>query len=203
MYTICHMPNDSASARVLKLARGPKSVTRRDIAAAGIHTQALTRLVKNGTLERGSRGRYRLPDAPVTEHHGLALAAAAVPKGVVCLISALNFHGIGTQVPAEVWIALDRRTRRPALRYPPLRVVRFGGSALSEGIEGHSIEGGAVRVYNVAKTLADVFKYRNKIGLDVALEALREGWRDRRFKMDDIYRYARVCRVERVMRPYL
>ena len=197
------MPNDSASARVLKLARGPKSVTRRDIAAAGIHTQALCRLVKDGALERVSRGRYRLPDAPVTEHHGLALAAAAVPKGVVCLISALNFHGIGTQVPAEVWIALDRRTRRPALRYPPLRVVRFGGSALSEGIEGHSIEGVAVRVYNVAKTLADVFKYRNKIGLDVALEALREGWRDRRFKMDDIYRYARVCRVERVMRPYL
>jgi predicted transcriptional regulator of viral defense system len=193
----------TASARALRLARRAKSVTRGDIAAAGIHTQALTRLVKNGTLERVSRGRYRLPDAPVTEHHGLALAAAAVPKGVVCLISALNFHGIGTQVPAEVWIALDRRTRRPALRYPPLRVVRFGGSALSEGIEGHSIEGVAVRVYNVAKTLADVFKYRNKIGLDVALEALREGWRDRRFKMDDIYRYARVCRVERVMRPYL
>ena len=193
----------TASARALRLARRAKSVTRGDIAAAGIHTQALTRLVKNGTLERVSRGRYRLPDAPVTEHHGLALAVAAVPKGVVCLISALNFHGIGTQVPAEVWIALDRRTRRPALRYPPLRVVRFGGSALSEGIESHSIEGVAVRVYNVAKTLADVFKYRNKIGLDVALEALREAWRDRRFKMDDIHRYARVCRVERVMRPYL
>jgi len=193
----------TASARALRLARRAKSVTRGDIAAAGIHTQALTRLVKNGTLERVSRGRYRLPDAPVTEHHGLALAAAAVPKGVVCLISALNFHGIGTQLPAEVWIALDRRTRRPALRYPPLRVVRFGGSALSEGIESHSIEGVAVRVYNVAKTLADVFKYRNKIGLDVALEALREAWRDRRFKMDDIHRYARVCRVERVMRPYL
>jgi len=193
----------TASARALRLARRAKSVTRGDIAAAGIHTQALTRLVKNGTLERVSRGRYRLPDAPVTEHHGLALAVAAVPKGVVCLISALNFHGIGTQVPAEVWIALDRRTRRPALRYPPLRVVRFGGFALSEGIESHSIEGVAVRVYNVAKTLADVFKYRNKIGLDVALEALREAWRDRRFKMDDIHRYARVCRVERVMRPYL
>jgi predicted transcriptional regulator of viral defense system len=193
----------TASARALRLARRAKSVTRGDVAAAGIHTQALTRLVNDGTLERVSRGRYRLPDAPVTEHHGLALVAAAVPKGVVCLISALNFHGIGTQLPAEVWIALDRRTRRPALRYPPLRVVRFGGSALSEGIESHSIEGVTVRVYNLAKTLADVFKYRNKIGLDVALEALREGWRDRRFKMDDIHRYARVCRVERVMRPYL
>jgi predicted transcriptional regulator of viral defense system len=193
----------TASARALRLARRAKSVTRGDVAAAGIHTQALTRLVNDGTLERVSRGRYRLPDAPLTERHGLALVAAAVPKGVVCLISALNFHGIGTQLPAEVWIALDRRTRRPALRYPPLRVVRFGGSALSEGIESHSIEGVTVRVYNVAKTLADVFKYRNKIGLDVALEALREGWRDRRFKMDDVHRYARVCRVERVMRPYL
>jgi predicted transcriptional regulator of viral defense system len=197
------MSNDSASARVLKLARKAKSVTRRDIAAAGIHTQALSRLVNDGALERVSRGRYRLPDAPVTEHHGLALVTAAVPRGIVCLISALNFHRIGTQLPAEVWIALDRRSRRPALRYPPLHVVRFGAPALSEGIESHSIEGATVRVYNVAKTLADVFKYRNKIGLDVALEALREAWRDRRFTMEEIYRYARVCRVEHVMRPYL
>lgn len=197
------MANSTSSARVLRLARRAKSVTRQDIAAAGIHTQALSRLVQNGALERVSRGRYRLPDAPVTEHHGLALVAAAVPKAIVCLISALNFHQIGTQLPAEVWIALDRRTRRPALRYPPLHVVRFGGPALSEGIESHRIEGVRLHVYSVAKTIADVFKYRNKIGLDVALEALREAWRARRFTMDEIYRYARVCRVERVMRPYL
>jgi predicted transcriptional regulator of viral defense system len=186
-----------------KLARRAQSVTRQDIAAAGIHTQALSRLVKDGGLERVNRGHYRLPGAPVTEHHGLALVAAAVPKGVVCLISALNFHQIGTQLPAEVWIALDRRSRRPALRYPPLHVVRFGGDALSEGIESHRIEGAAVRVYTIAKTLADVFKYRNKIGLDVALEAVREAWHARRFTMDEIYHFARVCRVERVMRPYL
>jgi predicted transcriptional regulator of viral defense system len=198
------MPNSNSSSRVLRLARRAKSVTRQDIAAAGIHTQTLSRLVQNGALERVSRGRYRLPDAPVTEHHGLSLVAAAVPKAVVCLISALNFHQIGTQLPGEeVWIALDRRSRRPALRYPPLHVVRFGGPALSRGVETHNIEGATVRVYNVAKTLADVFKYRNKIGLDVALEALREAWRARRFTMDEIYRYARVCRVERVMRPYL
>lgn len=197
------MTNSSASTRVLRLARRTKSVTRQDIAAAGIHTQALSRLVQDGTLERVSRGRYRLPDAPVTEHHGLALVTAAVPKAIVCLISALNFHQIGTQLTAEVWIALDRRSRRPALRYPPLHIVRFGGPALSEGIESHRIEGVLVHVYSVAKTLADVFKYRNKIGLDVALEALREAWRERRFTMDGIYRYARMCRVERVMRPYL
>jgi hypothetical protein len=102
-----------------------------------------------------------------------------------------------------VWIALDRRARRPALRYPRLHVVRFGGSALSEGVETHRIEGVTVHVYSLAKTVADAFKYRNKIGLDVALEALREGWRDRRFTIDEIQRSARICRVERVMRPYL
>jgi predicted transcriptional regulator of viral defense system len=139
----------------------------------------------------------------VTEHHGLALAAAAAPKAVICLLSALSFHQVGTQLPHEVWIALDRRSRRPSLRYPPLRVVRFGGETLTEGVETHRIEGETVRVYSVAKTIADTFKYRNKIGLDVALEALREAWRARRFTMDKIYRYARICRVERVMRPYL
>jgi predicted transcriptional regulator of viral defense system len=197
------MPNSTSSTRVLRLARRAKSVTRQDVAAAGIHTQALSRLVQDGALERVSRGRYRFPDAPVTEHHSLALVAAAVPKGIVCLISALNFHQVGTQLPADVWIALDRRSRRPALRYPPLHVVRFGGPALSEGIECYRIEGVRVQVYSVAKTLADVFKYRNKIGLEVGLAALREAWRARRFTMDEIYRFARVCRVERVMRPYL
>jgi predicted transcriptional regulator of viral defense system len=139
----------------------------------------------------------------VTEHHGLALVAATAPKAVICLLSALSFHQIGTQLPHEVWIALDRRSRRPSLTYPRLHVVRFGGDALTEGVEIHRIEGETVRVYNVAKTIADTFKYRNKIGLDVALEALREAWRARRFTMDKMYLYARICRVERVMRPYL
>ena len=144
-----------------------------------------------------------MPNAPVTEHHGLALAAAGAPKAVICLLSALSFYQIGTQLPHEVWIALDRRSRRPSLRYPRLRVVRFGGETLTEGVETHRIEGETVRVYSVAKTIADTFKYRNKIGLDVALEALREAWRARRFTMDKMYRFARICRVERVMRPYL
>ena len=139
----------------------------------------------------------------VTEHHGLAIAAAAVPHGVVCLLSALQYHGIGTQLPSEVWMAIDRRARRPALRYPPLRIVRYTGAALTEGVESRRVEGREVRVYNVAKTVADCFKYRNKIGLDVALEALREGWRARRFTMDELDRYAAICRVQRVMRPYL
>jgi predicted transcriptional regulator of viral defense system len=126
-----------------------------------------------------------------------------VPHGVVCLLSALNFHGLGTQLPSEVWIAVDRRARRPAFANPPLRVVRFTGKALTAGIEIHTIERQSVRIYNVAKTLADCFKYRNKIGLDVALEALGDAWRTRRFTMEEIDRFARICRVERVMRPYL
>lgn len=191
------------TSRVLRLARRHGSVSRREVAEAGIHTQALSRLVQAGILERVARGRYRLPGAPITEHHGLALVAAAVPTAVICLVSALSFHEIGTQLPHEVWIALDRRARRPALTWPRLRVHRFSGKALTEGIETHRIEGELVQVYCVPKTLADMFKYRNKIGLDVALEALREAWRARRFTMDEMHRYARICRVERVMRPYL
>jgi predicted transcriptional regulator of viral defense system len=197
------MPVANSSTRLLRLARWHGSVSRREVAEAKIHTQTLSRLVRAGTLERVARGRYRLPNAPVTEHHGLALVAAAAPKAVICLLSALSFHQIGTQLPHEVWIALDRRSRRPSLTYPRLRVVRFGGDALTEGVEAHRIEGETVHVYSVAKTIADTFKYRNKIGLDVALEALREAWRARRFTMDKMYRYARICRVERVMRPYL
>ena len=124
-------------------------------------------------------------------------------QATICLVSALQFHGIGTQLPSEVWIAIDRRSRRPVLRYPPLRVVRFSGAALTEGIESHRIEGQSVRVYSVAKTLADCFKYRNKLGLDVAMEALREAWRARRFTVDELDEYARICRVQRVMQPYL
>jgi predicted transcriptional regulator of viral defense system len=197
------MTEASSAARVLQLAQRRGAVTRREVAEAGIHTHTLSRLVDSGALERAARGVYRLPEAPLTEHHSLALVAAAVPRAVVCLLSALSFHEIGTQLPHQVWIAIDRRARRPTLSWPPLRVVRFGGRALTVGVESHRIEGETVRVYNPAKTIADVFKYRHKVGLDVALEALREGWRDRRFTMDEIDRMARVCRVENVMRPYL
>ncbi len=197
------MKNSTARERLLRLARRMPVLTTADVVASGIHTQQLSRLVQAGGLERIARGQYRLPEQPITEHHGLAVVAGAVPKGVVCLLSALSFHGIGTQIPFEVWLAISRRARRPALRYPPLRVVRFGGRALTEGIEVHDIEGRKVRVYCVAKTLADAFKYRNKIGLDVVLEALRQAWWERRVRMDDLDRFARICRVQRVMSPYL
>ena len=190
--------------KALKLAGRPGGVSARELAMHGIHLQTLTRLVRAGALDRVARGSYRLPSRQVPgEHHGLALAMAAAPSGIVCLLSALQFHGIGTQQPFEVWIALDRRTRKPVPGYPPLRVVRFGGAALSSGVERHAIEGKSVRIYGVAKTVADCFKYRNKIGLDVALEALRETRRARRASMDELWRYARTDRVANVMRPYL
>ncbi|OGT82761.1 MAG: transcriptional regulator [Gammaproteobacteria bacterium RIFCSPLOWO2_02_FULL_61_13] len=197
------MPPLTDRDRTLKLARRRQGVTARELAETGIHRQVLSRLVADGALERVARGHYRSPSTPTTEHHGLTITAAAVPQGVVCLLSALQFHGIGTQLPPDIWIAIDRRARRPALRYPPLRVVRFTGEALTAGVERHQLEGRQVRVYNVAKTIADCFKYRNKIGLDTAMEALREAWRARRFTMDQLDRYAGICRVQRVMRPYL
>lgn len=189
--------------RLLELARQRTVITAADVARAGIHSQQITRLVADGTLERIARGQYRLAERPITEHHGLVVASRAVPRGVICLLSALDFHGIGTQLPPEIWIAIERGSRSPAARPFPFRVVHFGGAAFTEGVETHLIEGEEVRVYSVAKTLADLFKQRNKVGLEVALEALREAWRERRFTMEALDRAARVCRVERVMRPYI
>ncbi len=197
------MVDATVRSRTLKLARRMRGVTPRELAAAGIHRQVLTRLVAGAVIQRVARGIYRLADQPITEHHGLAIATAAVPRGVICLLSALQFHGIGVQQPFQVWMALDRRAWRPRLAQPPLRIVRFTGRSLTEGLERHKVEGRVIRVYGVAKTLADCFKYRNKIGLDVALEALREAWRRKRFTMDELDHYAAICRVRRVMRPYL
>lgn len=190
-------------ARLLALARRRGVISAAEVARAGIHSQHLTRLLADGALERIARGRYRIADPDFTEHHGLVLAAVAAPRGVICLLSALAFHGIGTQVPAEIWIAIERGRTAPRLAKFRLRVVRYSGRAFSEGIETHVIERQRVRVYSVAKTLADVFKARNRIGLDVAVEALREAWRDRRFTIPELDRAARACRVERVMRPYV
>lgn len=189
--------------RILTLVQAHGHVTARAVARAGVHTQALTRMVADGTLERVGPGQYRLASAEITEHHGLVLAATAAPEGVICMLSALGFHGIGTQLPAEVWLAIERGRRPPKLANLRLRIVRFSGPAFHEGVEVHEIEQQRVRVYSVAKTLADLFKARNRVGLDVAVEALREAWHDHRFTMADLERAARVCRVERVMRPYL
>ncbi len=200
---IIHMAERSRRDQVIELAQRRGVVTFQDVREKGIHSQTLTRLVREGLLERVAHGRYRLASYPTTEHHGLVLVASSVPKGVISLLSALRFHGIGSQLPSQVWVALNRGAWRPELDYPPLQVVRLSGEAFTAGIEEHTLEGRTVRIYSVAKTMADCFKFRNKIGMDAALEALNEGWRERRFTLADVGEYARVCRVWNVMRPYL
>jgi predicted transcriptional regulator of viral defense system len=159
--------------------------------------------VREGAIRRLGRGLYIGSNAHLTEHHELAEAAKRVPHAVVCLLSALQFHHLTTQAPREVWIAIDQKARRARVERPRLRIVHFSGQALSAGVEEHAIEGVPVRVYNPAKTVADCFKFRNKIGIDVALEALRDYRRTRKGTSDDLWRFAKICRVANVMRPYL
>lgn len=194
---------DTAAERLIDLVRNQGLIRPRDLAPLGIPRVTLTRAVRRGQLERIGRGLYGLPGRPVSAHGVLAEVASRVPKGVVCLLSALRFHGLTTQAPFEVWLAIENKAVAPKLDYPPLRIVRFSGAAFTEGVEEHVVDGVKVRVTGVAKTVADCFKYRNKIGLDVALEALREAWRGKRMTSDDLWRYAKVCRVANVMRPYM
>lgn len=189
--------------KIIRLGRKSGVIRPRDLDKYGIPREYLRRLRDKGVLERRARGIYVLSDAELTEYHSLAQACKRVPRGVVCLLSALRFHGLTTQAPFEIWLAVDRKARRPKVEGIPLRVARFSGPALTEGIERHQLEGVDVSVYCAAKTVADCFKYRNKIGLDVAREALRECRRERRCTMDDLWRYAGICRVANVMRPYL
>ena len=188
---------------VLELARNSGVVSASEIRSLGIHPEYLRRLCAKGELVRIERGLYRLPNAEVTAHHGLVQAAKAIPKGVVCLLSALRFHGIGTQAPHEVWIAINRRAAKPRIKHQKVRIVFFSGDSLTEGVEEHTIEGVRVSIYNPAKTVADCFKYRNKIGLDVALEALRDVLRGRKCSTDELWKYAKICRVTKTMRPYM
>ena len=192
------------SARLLALAKKRPILRSRDAAAQGIHTSALSRLARAGTLEKVGPGRYRLVQGMrASEHDDLVAATTSVPRSVVCLTSALQFHGIGTQLPAEVWLAVPRGSRVPRLAAPPLRIVRVAPDVFGLGVEEHRMQGQAIRVYGVARTIADCFRFRNKVGLDVALEALAEAWRRKRFKMDELHRIATALRVQRVMQPYL
>lgn len=189
--------------RVLKLVRQAGVLRPRDVEAQGIPREYLIRLRDRGVLEQPSRGLYILADADLGENQTLAEACKRVPHGVVCLLSALQFHVLTTQIPHEIWLAIDVKARQPKVDYPPLRIVRFSGKALAFGVGEHRIGGVPVKVYGPAKTVADCFKYRNKIGVDVALEALRDVWRQRRATMDELLEAAKVCRVARIMRPYL
>jgi predicted transcriptional regulator of viral defense system len=180
-----------------------KGVIRpRDLDAFSIPREILQRLCQQGQVERFGHGLYRLPMASTSEHYTLAAIGKAVPTGVVCLMSALRFHNLTTQAPHEVWIAIDVKAYAAKLDMP-VRFVRFSGAALHEGVGNHKVDHVRVKVYNVAKTVADCFKYRNKIGLDVALEALRESQRTGACSIDELWYYAKICRVSAVIRPYL
>ena len=194
---------DTTTEKLVDLARSQGLIRPRDLESLEISRISLTRAVRRGQLERVGRGLYGLPGRPVSAHGALAEVARRVPKGVVCLLSALRFHGLTTQAPFQIWLAIDNKAVAPKLDYPPLRIVRFSGAALTEGVEEHVVDGVVVRLTSVAKTVTDCFKYRNKIGLDVALEALREAWREKRMAADDLWRCAKICRVANVMRPYL
>lgn len=189
--------------QILEIGRRAGVVSAAEVRSRGIHHEYLRQMCASGELVREGRGLYRLPHAEVTLHHGLALASKAIPRGVICLLSALRFHEIGTQAPSEVWIALDRRAARPKASYPRMRIVRFSGSAVTEGVAEQTIEGVKVPIYSPAKTVADCFKYRNKIGLDVALEALRDVLQTRKCSIDELWKYAKICRMTTIMRPYM
>ena len=188
----------------LSVPKIPKGAFRaRDLERQGISRQRLHEMTQKGELARIGRGLYQRPDAEFTENHTLAQVCARVPHGVICLASALQFHHLTTQNPWQVWLMIERHARAPKMDYPPIRIVRAGNAAFTEGVETHEIEGISVHVTCAAKTVVDCFKYRNKIGLDAALEALREVLRERRADRNTLRHYAQICRVERVMQPYM
>jgi predicted transcriptional regulator of viral defense system len=199
------MKKSATKDRVLKLARRKGHIKAADLQEQGLPREYLSRLAQEGLLVSETRGVYQLPGQTRSTgaHDSLVTVARQVPRGVIALLSALRFHELGTQNPFEVWIAVENKSWIPKIEYPSVRFVYFSTAALTAGVERHVIDGVTVPVFNVAKTVADCFKYRNKIGLDVAMEALREGWRDRRFTMDELHEYADICRVGNVMRPYM
>ena len=189
--------------KIIELARQMGLIRPRDVEAVGIPREYLLRLYRNGSLTRVGRGLYALPGAQTSESLSLAKVAKRVPNAVVCLISALQFHNLTTQITHSVWVSIENKKWEPVFDYPPLIIVGLSGHAFSFGVEEHEIDRITVKVYSPAKTVADCFKFRNKVGLDVALEALRETWRSRKATMDELWETAKVCRVANVMRPYL
>jgi len=199
---LASMPKDRI-ADVVGLVKKAGILRPRDLQSHGIPRLYLRMAADEGSIMRVGRGLYIVQGTRPTEHHSLAQASKRVPHGVVCLLSALRFHDLTTQSPFQVWLAISDKARLPKTDNPPLRIVRFSKKTLAYGVQEHRIEGVSVRIFSPAKTVADCFRYRNKIGLDVALEALRECRRKRRATSDELWQAAKVCRVANVMRPYL
>ncbi len=194
-------PNQRTHA--LKLLGQHPMMRLRDLVAQGIGPETLARLVREGIVVRPARGLYQRANAVTDARHVLAEATALVPNGIICLISALQFHGLTLQLPSSVWMAIERTAWRPRFDYPPVRFVRFTGAALSDGVERHRIEGVEVVITNPARSIVDCFRYRSKVGIDVAMEGLREGLRQRRATSDELWRFATNARVWSIMKPYV
>jgi predicted transcriptional regulator of viral defense system len=193
----------SATQRFNQLIRTQAVVRADDLEQQGIPRNYLVRGLRAGKLERIGRGLYRGIGGPLSENQTLVEVSKKIPQAVICLSSALRFHHLTTQAPFEVWIALKRGAWTPTSDYPPVRVVRFSPASLKFGVQERKVQGGIIRVYSPAKTIADCFKFRSKVGTDVALEALREGLRSRNASVDEIWEAAKICRVANVMRPYM
>jgi predicted transcriptional regulator of viral defense system len=193
----------SHSPKLLRLAAQQPALSARELSAAGIPAHTVSRMAERGQIKRIGRGLYAGADATPSAHQSAIEVSKQVPRAVLCLLSALEIHGVGVQAPFEVWIALPAGTHAPKRVTAALRVTRLSGPAFTEGVETVVLDGASVRVYCLAKTITDCFKLRSKIGLDVALEALREAWTQRKVTMDDLWRYAEVNRMTQVMRPYL
>ena len=189
--------------QILDLVKRLGLVRPKDLNQHGIPVIYLRRLLHRGELVQPARGVYAVAGHEPTLHHSLAMVSKRIPRGVVCLLSALAYHDIGTQLPSVVWLAIDQRSRPLVTTDLPAKIVRFSAQSLVEGVEEHSVEGVTTRITNPAKTVADCFKFRNKVGLDIAMEALRDAWRKRKVTMAELDRFAATNRVTHVMRPYL
>ena len=193
----------SVSNEAVTLVKKQGLVRLRDFEEHGIPRAKVAGWVTEGSLVRVARGLYGLPGHDLGEHESLVQVAKLVPDGAVCLLSALRFHGLTTQNPSEVWLGIDRKARKPRLEWPPLHIVWWSGDVISAGVVEVKVSRIPIRITTPARTVADCFKYRNKIGLDVAIEALRDFRRKKKGTLDELNQMANVCRVNRVMQPYL
>jgi predicted transcriptional regulator of viral defense system len=189
--------------KLIELVQRQHIIRPRDLERVRIPRNYLTRLVKRGQLQKLERGIYTTETVPASEHISLLEVSRKAPKAVICLLSALSFHEIGTQVPNEVWIAIDVKAWTPRITSPIVRIIRFSGDALHFGVQEKQVTGGKIRIFSPAKTVADCFKFRHKIGMDIALEALRDCYRQKKASMNELFEAAKICRVANVMRPYL
>lgn len=197
------MGKTTVTQRLIKLVTRKGILRTRDLEETEIPRINLTRLVAKGQLERMGRGLYRLPESHFTENESLAFIAKKVPQAVFCLLTALQFHELTTQLPHQIWLAVPKGSHAPKIDYPPIKTIIYSGDAYCQGIELYKQNKVTLRIYGIAKTIADCFKHRNKIGLDVAIEALKDALINKKISVDELWYYAKICRVTNVIRPYL